>query len=418
VEYAILEDDATLPASFSKSTVVATAIAARESITHWISAPFASARKAERVLPALLDIELPFPVEDCASEFLSRQRLDTGGTRTLAVAARHTHVRRAIELCKAVGGDPVIVDVEGLAAWTQSLREYPGDHHDDPMTVRLVIHLGASRSSLIIGQGREYQNAHSLGDDPARDITRLLRVQFEQSPGRIDWRWMGPGARDESRVRALQSALETDWPGEHLVHDDCASFMARAIATRALLPGPYRCNLRRGRLVHPLMSQRANLRSSKAAAHYLVAVLLVCAVNVGWRMLISSREAAMDRTLGDLATSAAGFPVTAKGDEALEIVKHARDTSDARAEPLARLFAPSLSGSMQAILQAASSNGLTVATASFRPNNTGLTGEAAEWSHCEAFMAGLAREGFRVTPTRRDEAGGIVRFVFSIHPGS
>lgn len=418
VEYAILEANATVPQKLGSSTIVATALPVRESITRWISAPFASARKAERVLPALLDIELPFPVEDCACQFLSRQRIETGGTRTLAVAARHTQVRRTIELSKAAGGDPVIIDMEGVAAWTQSLREHPGTVRDDPTMVRLVVHLGASRASLIIGQGSEYRSSHSLGDDPARDMMRLLRIQFEQSPGEIDWRWAGCGATDPARVQAIQTELETDWPGHHHVHSDSASFMARGIATRAVLPGPYRCNLRRGGLAHPLVARRTNLRSMKAAALYLICALLVCAANLGWRSAATSRESMLDRTLRDVATSAAGFPVAAKGEEALQIVKRARESSDVRAESLAKLFAPSLSQSMQTILRAAASNGLGVTTASFRPGNTDLSGEAPDWANCEAFISSLARVGLRATPSQRDDAGGVVRFLFSIHPDS
>jgi hypothetical protein len=73
---------------------------------------------------------------------------------------------------------------------------------------------------------------------------------------------------------------------------------------------------------------------------------------------------------------------------------------------------------MQTILRAAASNGLGVTTASFRPGNTDLSGEAPDWANCEAFISGLARVGLRATPSQRDDAGGVVRIFFSIHPDS
>ncbi|MDP2989771.1 MAG: hypothetical protein Q8O57_04305, partial [Kiritimatiellota bacterium] len=58
--------------------VTAGCLAVQESLTLWLNSPLASRAKAETVLPALLDIQLPFPVEDCLYQFVEFRRTPEG----------------------------------------------------------------------------------------------------------------------------------------------------------------------------------------------------------------------------------------------------------------------------------------------------------------------------------------------------
>lgn len=399
----------------SADSVVAMGLHARESLTRWIAAPFGSTGKARRVLPALLDIELPFAVEDCACEFMSVSKLPSGGTRALAVAARYANIESVVVSARQAGFDPAVVDVEGLALWTQSLREAPPEQDEDEPPARVVVYLGSHRATLVLGRGTHYQSMHSLGDSTAMDMGRLLRVQFDPAPEQIEWRWAGPGAEDSARIGEIRDFLAERWSGRHTVHADSRSFLARALATRAISPGPYRCNLRKDRLVHHAVARRVKMRGLRAAALCVVAGLLLCAVNIAWRVGLSHRETQLNQTFDKLADSLAGYDIKAKGQGAVDKVRRARDRAHVRVESIVRLFAPSLSHAMQTIMTTASGHGLRLETATFRDRDMGISGEAAAWSSCELFIQGLQEEGFDVKPTRRDEMdGGVVRFTMSI----
>jgi len=106
--------------------LVVAALRCRESLVRRLEAPFSSCRKARKVLPTLLDIQLPFPVEDCLCNFIGLHRTKERKVRALAVAARRIDVRRRLDALHTLGIDPVVLDQEGLALWTVRLaRHHP-----------------------------------------------------------------------------------------------------------------------------------------------------------------------------------------------------------------------------------------------------------------------------------------------------
>jgi len=239
------------------------ALSCRESFTRGLEAPFSATQKGAKVLPTLLDIQLPFPLEACVYQFLDLRRTSQKTTRAVAVCARETDAARRLALLSEVNVDPVVLDQEGLALWTQSLREAPPAAGEQD-AFRVLVHLRAESAVAVIGRGEEFLGAHSLSRDIVSHLGRLLRAYGPEAAGngaggpedaaapRTAWFWAGAGA-DRSAVAAMQGALAEAWPGRSVIHDDPATFLVRALATRALLPGPLRCNLRTGRLAHPRM---------------------------------------------------------------------------------------------------------------------------------------------------------------------
>ena len=110
-------------------------LAVQESLTLWLNSPLASRAKAEKVLPALLDIQLPFPVEDCLYRFVEFRRTPEGTVSALVCAARREAIQACLERYQAQGTDPMLLDHEGLALWTQSLVEWPAE----PRRYRVLI---------------------------------------------------------------------------------------------------------------------------------------------------------------------------------------------------------------------------------------------------------------------------------------
>ncbi|MCX6997673.1 MAG: hypothetical protein NTV49_11445 [Kiritimatiellaeota bacterium] len=99
------------------------------------------------MLPSLLDVQLPFPLETCLYQFPVVRADAAGRIRALAVAARRTEIAAQLDRCRALDLDPVVLDHEGLALWTQSLVEIPLA----PPALRVVAYLGAFRTALAVG---------------------------------------------------------------------------------------------------------------------------------------------------------------------------------------------------------------------------------------------------------------------------
>ena len=70
------------------TAALAVAVPAVQTVVRRLRAPFASVRKAARVWPSLLDVDLPFPVEGAACAY-GPAHVDNDGTVAIAAAIRH-----------------------------------------------------------------------------------------------------------------------------------------------------------------------------------------------------------------------------------------------------------------------------------------------------------------------------------------
>lgn len=383
------------PPAGGRDRVVAACLRSGESFLRRIQAPFPSPAKARKVFPTLLDIELPFPLEECACAFLA-PRAEGPVTEALAAGARLSAVRARLDALRARAMDPLILDQEGLALWTQSLRERPPDAAaaDAP---RVVVSLGADRATLALGRGDKLFSAHAVRSDDHAHMARVLAGVFRDKPDVTLWFWCGAGAGDGRRPEALRARLAADWPGPSATHDAPAAFLARALATRALLPGPLRCNLRAGPLAHPALLARAAALSARAAALFLAGGLLLHAANIGWNSAVRRREARLDAAFAALRDALSGYRVEgAKGAYALRIVKERLDERLAAMAPFRRAFEPSLLRAMGAILAVGARHDLQYEALTIEADRLAVSGTAGDWNKCEELAAALSALGYAV----------------------
>jgi len=403
-------------ASLRKDTVCAACMYAGESFAHWLDAPFPSFHKARRVFPALLDIQLPFALEDCVYRFVGAHRTAEKKTASLAVGARLSAVNARLEAVTALGVDPIALDQEGLALWTQSLREIPAGQTGSD-AIRVVVSLGPDRSTAVVGRGEAFLGAHAIRHDEPGRVNRILKNYFPAKPASIQWVWTGPLAADTGLVRKLHDEFTDQWPGPSTTHDEPDMFLARALATRALLPGPLRCNLRTGSMTHPVMLDRGRTRATRAAALMLVAGLLLIAVNLSWGTLLRHREAGIDNAFVELRDALAGYNVgAAKGEDAIRIVRDSLDKRRRSLQPFASVFEPSLMKTVAAIVETGTQHDLRYETLSVEKDRILVSGTAGDWKRCEKLPARLRQAGYNLRLDRK-QALDDARIPFTLSPG-
>ena len=391
--------------------VTAGCLSERESFTRWLTAPFPSVRKALQVFPSLLDIQLPFPLESCAYVFLSPARSEEHTVLALAVAARSVEITKKMEAYKANGMDPVLLDQEGLALWTQSLRESPLPEN----AARALVCLYDERATVAIGRNGRFVSSHSVRR-AADEISRVLCSVFENPPDPMEWAWAGPGAADSAAVSALHSALAPKWPGKSIVHDDPARLLARALATRALAPGPLRCNLRTGVFEHALLTARSRKRSLTTAAIFIIAGVLSAAASLSMDAMAGRKLDSARKQMSSRADRLAGYRVGAKGADAIAVVQQAVDRQSELAMPFVESFDPSPAAALNTILGCADANTLRFQRLTLQKDSVTIAGSAQKWQQCDKLVACLEGLGFRVKLGRETSADG--RISFSIAPGN
>jgi hypothetical protein len=395
-----------LAEAVSRGDAFAVGLSCRESVVRRLEAPLASVAKARKVLPTLLDIQLPFPLEACVSEFLDCARSGEGTTRALAVATRVADAERKLESLAEHGVDPVVLDHEGLALWTQSLRDMPAEGAMR-QALRAVAYLGRDRSVLVLGRGTEFLSAHAVAGRDAAAFSRYLRAHLDPAGAdagakTVHWFWAGPGAARADVVEGLCRELSADWPGSSAVHTDPETFLARAYAVRALEPGPLRCNLRREGLAHAATERRARSRSTRAVLAALLAGLLLCAVNVGVRAAVARRRAAVDGAFQELVDRLAGYPVQEKGVHAVKTARAAAERRRVEMQPLVDAFEPSLVGLMDGLLTRAAGAGVRVEMLSLGPRTASVSGVAPDAQACGVLSVYFEEAGYDVSLVRHD----------------
>jgi len=395
-------------------------LSSRESFTRWVEAPFASLSRARKVFPTILDIQLPFALEDCVYCFLGAETTREKTTRALAVAARVTDVERKLELLGDAGIDPVALDQEGLALWTQSLRELPGTD-SGPGSARVIIYMGPGHWTAVIGQGGGFLSAHSVKPGDTGRIGRLLQARLkpevEGQKLTVRWAWTGPGAGDSRLVSDLEARLSVDWPGSSVVHTEPGAFLARALASRAMVPGTLRCNLRGGTFTHPEIVRKSRRQTIKTAVLFLTAGALVCGVNLAARELARKKEARIDRAFGVLVNELAGYDVRAKGEHALKIASERVNKRVDLLNPFLGAFEPRITGAVASIMEIGKQHDLRYEVLSVSRNRVVISGTAGDWNTCAALSAYLRNAGFLVELDRK-EAMIDERIPFAITSGS
>ncbi len=378
----------------------------RESFTRWVEAPYGSIPKARKVFPTLLDIQLPFALDDCLYAFIEVARTPAGHCRGLAAAARRTHVSAKLAACEARGLDPMVLDQAGPALWTQALLEAPPAAPERP---RIVAWLDETHATLVKGCGSAFESAHTLRVDDA-DRMRLLAMPADTgSDAPPEWILCGPAATPE-RVAALWSALGE--PGAQQLVAEPAAFLARAIATRALLPGPYRCNLRRDDMAHAALQRRDRNRGRRRVIFALAAALLLGAADVAALRMLKSRRHRVERSVAAEIDALAGYHVTARGRDALRSVQDAVQERKTELAPFVEALQPGRIPQLVAVLEAARTNGLQLDAVLLSPERIEISGTSPDWTRCEVLSTLL-----NCPPPKRGEALASERIPFSVMKG-
>ena len=379
----------------------AVALSCRESFTRWLETPFDRVSKAAKVLPTVLDIQLPFALEECLYQFVETRKVPGKGVRALAAVVRVETIEKKLAALRERDIDPVIVDHEGLALWSQALREMTLPK--SPSALHVIVCLGVERSTLVVGKGHEYVSSHALPSAEPSQILRLLDAQFASAPTEVRWIWAGPRAADASFTAALHARLSGSRPGVSATPQDPARFLARALAVRARMPEPLLCNLRRGAYRHPLLLARDRRREAGALAVVLLSGLLLCGLS-GWTQACIAREKnRQSAVLRQLTRRLAGYDTgAARGEQALRTVNDAVRKRQDTLRPFHDAFEPSLTGVVGQILDIGRQCDLRFETIILARDQVQIAGTARDWRRVEALLAYVKALGFAAKLDRKE----------------
>lgn len=413
------------PGNAPRDAAIAAALPVYAGFMRRLSAPLESPAKARRVLPALLDIELPFPIESCTHAFLDIARGSDGGVEALAIAARNEDIESHLQRFAGAGIDPQALEHEAVILWAQCAREHPlaAQHH------RLIIYLGSAHTSLVAGSGTTLAAATGLRQ-PATDFlsatapggaralvgTRFAgwwRAQRERAGG-ATWHvvWCGPLAEDRELRREMAALLSVVDETKSIVPREAALLLARGLAVHQATRRGWEGNLRAGALAHPALS-RIERRSARGKAAALAgAAVLLLAVNMGWRFVLDRQRTHWQDRLVESARAIAGTDRLPRGQELLA-AQRALDRDAPGWAAFRAFLEPGVDAQVRAILRTAHESNLDIQHLAAQPAALLLQGTAGDWTAGERLAQALERDGWRTALERR-EAGADERVHFTL----
>lgn len=392
----------------------------KEAWVRRVTTPLASASKTRKVLPALLDVQLPFGIEECAIACVSLERT-SGQVGWTAVAAltRIAEAQSRLSQWAEAGREPQTLDQEGLALWTQAGLECPPT---EPTEARAVVYLGEARAVLAFGRGDLLAATHGLRQFEPDPAWRLARLALEAGEEKIRWIWAGPLAARGDALDAIRKQLSRNGPIREFVLSDPRAILARAYAVRALTPGPLRCDLRIGSLAQPDVVRRRARRMVLSAGVWLTAGLIVLAAALVWNGLLKSREERARRAVASRARTVVaqlggGFAVN-PGYE-LRSVSNALAAAETRYAPFVRMREPSRTWRLGRLFMAAREQNAAFHRLEWSDSVFRIEGRMEDAAACEAFARRVEEEtGLKPAcriDNRKDAHG--VRFVMEADSG-
>ena len=385
---------------------LAVAAPAAQTVVRRLRAPFASASKAAKVWPALLDVDLPFPVEAAACCY-GASRIDHGGTVALAAAIRKSDLDAFEVDCRAAGVSATHCDAEVLALWDQLAVEAPAARAGMP---RLLVWLGPDHVAVARGRGTEWMAAHVLrasfsADDsagrPAFDALWISRMRqilaahlAETGTAEMDIWWAGPGAETEDGVAALRKALPAEFALRHEILRQPSSFLARALARRAAEGSG--ANFKTSERAHPALVRAESRRLRSAYGAVIAASIAVLALNGGESAWRKHRIDSVQRQLAAEAKAIVGNAVL-YGQERLMVEREIANR-DAETQPFrTALDVAGMEGRLAAALEAAKALEIEISRFVLSPTEIWIDGSAASKQAIEGLTARLVAQGWEVS---------------------
>lgn len=384
-----------------------------------VSIPLRARRKARQVLPSLLDITLPFPLDQAVYVVVDWREEPDGTLSALTLVAQRDVLERRMEDWRAAGWDAVVVDGEATAL-ADGFKATAGPKADG-----LLVHVETDRTVVLLMRGGWPEGMRTLRTEAQSDVVdaatfvrRLLQaasaLTAQIALNRPVWVWSGAGVEDAERRQAWE-ALVKDAGWASFLTVDQPAFVAVRMLARRLAEGRA-VDLRVGGREHPkvtVLRERLRLRAAWAA---LLAGLLLCGVNAFWVGLLRNRIDVAQAEIQAAARALTGLPTVPRGQE-LTVANRAIEEKQAALKPFRAAFDPDLGARLSVTVRAAWEAGVTLSRLGVSGGGLHARGSAESWEACEAFSRALEKQWGMPARLTRADAGADERVPFTIDVG-
>jgi hypothetical protein len=416
IKYTQLQlDDITKDKKLIPRSLIVSFIPCNYSFTRWLHVPFKNWRKVIKVLPSLLDVELPFSIDDTVYSFPAFKHSGRS-TQVLAAGALKKDIVAILEKFAEYHLKPDIIDHQGLALWSQSIKELPPEQIGNSV-LRILIYLANNASAIVIGQGNDFISSHALNQQNPSEIRRIVNSTLSSVPenttqkvpsatslhdklqSRVVWVWCGETILDKHKLSALQHVMNTIKEGEHILHDNPKEFLLRGLISRALTSEKNMCDLSLD--AESKLLRRTRILSLCSAGSLLLSGLLLIATGFFIRSVADSKTRQLNADFSQLARELGSAEGTTGADAVLTASRTANSKIEAL-RPFTEYFKPSMIDEIYQLIHIARTNNLHYESLYVNNSAIEISGTAENWDSPEVLSAHFIRKGIKPTLNRKD----------------
>lgn len=382
-----------------------------------LQAPFPSIKKAQAVLPSLLDVQLPFPLEQCTYRFANVHKPENGNVRALAVAIPHDRLQLQLENVRAIGIDPEWIEQESLALWRCALRQFPAGSASN----RVVIYLGADRTVAVSGKnlmpvaslGTRVPWSASMDDASGAKLANRLRQHLAgafhgESGMPVEFLIGGPAAATSARLREQMEIPAENWK----IMAKPESCLAAALAEGMLEPDVWSENLRTGTLTHAHIIRHGRRVENRALTILALAALMLTTASLGALQLVKKAHDTLQAQIRNDAALITGMNYIPRGQE-LFVAKQYVEESSERFKEFRQWMEPDAYPLFDQVVRSAHQIDMTLEALSVRSGALLARGTCVDWNDPDKVTQPLAANGWKVETERKD-AGHDERVHFTV----
>ena len=398
--------------------IVAAAAPTQDSVIRLLQTPFPSLTKARAVLPSLLDVQLPFPLEQCACHFILAPGSRGEPIRATAVAIPSERLGEWIDQLRRAGTDPDIIDAEAIALWRYARQQYVSESSRG----HAIVYLGHDRTAVVYGRGDEPSASFGArtgwrddaGSAPLDKLTVRIRQFLAGAVGTgsntdPDFIVCGPRARHGAAGLMERLEIPTD---RYRLTEHAESWYARALATAALHPDPWSVNLRTGSLEHPNQTRRGQRSDRTRHLVLRLAAIVLIAVSLGVSALVRRHHADLQLRVQSAARALTGAPMIPRGQE-LFLVDQFIASAAEQFLPYQRWLEPTAYPRFADLLTSAHQAQQRLETVSVRADTVLVRGSGVDWNDPDRLALPMQRDGW-VVEIERAEAGRDERVHYTV----
>lgn len=367
-----------------------------------LNTPAIKGAKLKKILPSLLDIQIPLPIADCVYTFIQYR------TDYAAYAIRKADIKTQLDSLNEMGCNPCRLVPMAHAAWMLSLAEFPLKRPNEP---RALFVAGAQQTVLISGCGEAVEK-QSVFKTAAAEPVRRLKLAFGGVPENLVC--IVAGAEHQSVVDALE-APDANLSANVITAPSPPYFIARALARDGKNDGGAEdTNLRTGAFAHALLSRREMKPAFYLKVTLVVASIVILAASISVLAITQKAEEQSKVVLQNRLQEIAGFSIKSKGQRALQDARSAMPLrlDDAILSSIENRIPQWLSATTTICLQ----HNIKLQHLSITVDGLTASGVASSANAAHEFVSALASAGINATLTEPPKAIKDGTFTFFVLP--